>query len=163
MNTPAWLTEAWRHVGVREISGNQHAAQVLRWWKDIRRGGIRDDETPWCAAFVGACLESVGVLSTRHESARSYLDWGVGLSRPLHGSVVVMGRAGGGGHVGFCVGVDRHDNPLVLGGNQEDEVNVRLFARGRVLGYRWPSGVGMHDIADASLVGHAQRASSRES
>lgn len=163
MSTPAWLAEAWRHVGVREIGGSGHEPQILRWWKDIRRGGIRDDETPWCAAFVGACLELAGITSTRHESARSYLAWGVTLTRPLQGCVVVLGRAGGGGHVGFVVGIDAQGNPLVLGGNQEDEVNVRLFARGRVLGYRWPDAVGIRGMADASPVGHGTQLGRRES
>ena len=39
------------------------------------------DEVPWCAAFVGACLERAGIASTRSLMARSYLGWGAGARR----------------------------------------------------------------------------------
>jgi hypothetical protein len=51
---PKWLSEARKHIGTREIKGGQHNAEILGWWKAIKRSGIKDDETPWCAAFVGA-------------------------------------------------------------------------------------------------------------
>ena len=71
-----WLDEARKHLGLKEIKGPKHAQAILDMWKAIKRGGIRDDETPWCAAFVCACLERVGIQSTRFESAKSYLSWG---------------------------------------------------------------------------------------
>lgn len=162
MSAPLWLREAYRHVGVREMPGPAHEPAILAWWKTIRRGGIRDDETPWCAAFVGACLESAGVVSTRFESARSYLQWGDVLSSPLLGSIVVLGRTGG-GHVGFVVGLTAAGDPLVLGGNQDDQVSVRRFASSRVLGYRWPSGVSRLGVPRAGLVDGQVVGSTRES
>lgn len=135
---PVWLVEARRFMGQREVKGLKHNATILDWWKAIKRGGIKDDETPWCAAFVGAMLERTGVQSTRFESAKSYLTWGVPLNAPTVGCVVVFSRDGG-GHVGFVVGQDAKGCLLVLGGNQGDDVNVRTFARDRVVGYRWPA------------------------
>lgn len=135
-----WLDEAQSFIGLREVKGPQHAAEILKFWKDIKRGGIKDDETPWCAAFVGAMLERSGVQSTRFESARSYEAWGVKLAQPVRGCVVVFSRDGG-GHVGFVVGQDKAGNLLVLGGNQSDAVNVRAFPRSRVTAYRWPAGL----------------------
>lgn len=146
MSSIPWLVEARRFIGEREIKGPQHNAKILQFWKAIRRGGIKDDETPWCAAFVGAMLEHVGIQSTRFESAKSYLDWGVKLSTPTVGCVVVFTRAGG-GHVGFVVGQDAKGNLLVLGGNQGDEVNVRSFGRDRVAGYRWPASLPVVAVA----------------
>lgn len=135
-----WLVEARKLVGVKEIKGPQHTPEIIQMWRDIKRGGIKDDETPWCAAFVGAMLERVGIRSSRFESARSYLDWGQMISEPVLGCVVVFSRQGG-GHVGFCVGRDKAGNLLILGGNQADAVNVRAFPVSRVTGYRWPAGV----------------------
>ncbi|MGS3144141.1 TIGR02594 family protein [Aeromonas sanarellii] len=132
-----WLDEARKHLGLKEMKGPKHAQAILDMWKAIKRGGIKDDETPWCAAFVGACLERVGILSTRFESAKSYLSWGEKLDRPVLGCVVVFTRDGG-GHVGFVVGKSTSGNLLVLGGNQGDEVNIREFPLTRVTGYRWP-------------------------
>lgn len=139
MNEPAWLTEARKHIGTRELKGSATTPEIATWWKTIKRGGIKDDETPWCAAFAGAMLEIVGVQSTRFESAKSYLAWGVPLNQPEVGCIVVFNRDGG-GHVGFVVGRDCNGHLMVLGGNQGDEVNLRAFDYNRVAGYRWPAG-----------------------
>ena len=137
---PKWLVEARRHLGLAEIKGPQHSPEILKMWRDIKRGGIKDDETPWCAAFVGAMLERTGIKSSRFEGARSFLQWGSLLPEPVLGCVVVFSRAGG-GHVGFAVGKDQAGNILVLGGNQADAVNIRAFPVSRVTGYRWPESV----------------------
>jgi uncharacterized protein (TIGR02594 family) len=138
-NEPRWIVEARKNLNVREIKGPQHCAEILQYWRDIKRGGIKDDETPRCAAFVGAMLERVGIQSTRFESARSYLTRGTELREPVRCIIVVFTRDGG-GHVGFVVGQNENRDLLVLGGNQSDAVNVRAFARARVSGYRWPAG-----------------------
>jgi len=139
-NEPKWLMEARKHIGIHEIKGPQHDEEILLFWKDIKRSGIKDDETPWCAAFVGAMLERVGVRSTRYESAKSYLEWGEPLQTPALGCVAVLTRDGG-GHVGFVVGRAPNGDLMLLGGNQSDQVCVRAFAPSRVTGYRWPAGV----------------------
>ena len=38
---------------------------------------MADDESPWCAAFVGAVLAECGLAGTGSLTARSYLKWGV--------------------------------------------------------------------------------------
>jgi len=135
---PRWLAAARRHVGEREVKGRQHNPLILRWWTLIR-APFTDDETPWCAGFVGGVLESVGIRSSRSAAARSYLSWGRALSAPRPGCIVVFERGPHFGHVGFVAGADRLGNLLVLGGNQGDAVNIKPFARGRVLGFRWPA------------------------
>lgn len=142
MSEPAWIAEAKKHIGTKEIPGPRHEPKVLGFWKAIKRGGIRDDETPWCSAFVGACLEAVGIQSTRFESARSWETWGKPLLEPAYGCIVTF-RRNGGGHVGFVVGQGTNGGLLVLGGNQGNEVNVRAFSRSRVTSYRWPKGQPM--------------------
>lgn len=136
----AWIKEARKYIGLREIKGANHSPEILQFWKDIKRGGIKDDETPWCAAFVGAMLERAGIQSSRSDGSKSFLNWGVKLNEPTVGCIVVFTRDGG-GHVGFVVGRDAAGNLLVLGGNQSDAVNVKAFGRDRVVGYRWPASV----------------------
>lgn len=154
MATPKWVEIAQSLVGLTEVPGPNSNPEIVAMWKDIKRGGIKDDATPWCAAFVGACLERAGVKSSRFESAKSYLDWGDKLDAPVYGAVVVFSRTGG-GHVGFVVGLDERDNLLVLGGNQGDAVNVKAFPKSRVTGYRYPKGVERSDeplqIANAEI------------
>ena len=140
MTEPAWLIEARKYIGLKEIPGSAENGTIVQFWKTIRRGGIKSESVPWCAAFVGAMLETVGVISTRFESAKSYEKWGVKLDAPAVGCVVVFTRDGG-GHVGFVVGQDKAGNLLVLGGNQGDAVNIKTFPRSRVTSYRWPAGI----------------------
>lgn len=139
MSEPRWLTLARTQIGVREIKGPAHNPLIVEYWRAIKRGGIKTDEVPWCAAFVGAMLERSGIQSTRFESAKSFETWGTQLAAPVVGCIVVFSRAGG-GHVGFVVGQDSEGSILVLGGNQSDEVNIRAFSRARATAYRWPSG-----------------------
>lgn len=136
---PKWVELAKSMIGVSEVKGQTHNPEVLQMWKDIKRGGIKDDETPWCAAFVGAMLERAGIKSSRFESAKSYEVWGQPVASPCVGSIAVFSRTGG-GHVGFVVGQDTSGQLLILGGNQSDKVCIRTFPRSRVTALRYPSG-----------------------
>lgn len=144
---PKWLVEARKHLGQMEKPGKSNNPWIVALWKTIKLGGIRDESVPWCAAFVGGCLEASGTRSTRSGAARSYLDWGVRLPGPVCGCIVIFQREPRGGHVGFVVGKDEGGNLQVLGGNQGDAVNIKSFPPNRVLGYRWPAGerIPAHD------------------
>jgi uncharacterized protein (TIGR02594 family) len=158
MTEPKWISLARTYMGLHEVAGTEHNPEILQFWKDIKRGGIKDDETPWCAAFVGAMLERSGIASSRNEGARSYLDWGLALAAPAMGCVVVFARDGG-GHVGFVVGKTPDNKLLVLGGNQADAVNIKAFGLERVAGYRWPHDV---QIITESLPSGSAETSTRE-
>ena len=155
---PHWLEIARPLVGLHEVHGAEHNPEILSMWRVIKRSGIQSDEVPWCAAFVGACLERAGIRSSRFESAASYLTWGVRLDGPAPGCIVVFSREGG-GHVGFVVGQDEGGRLLVLGGNQGDSVSIKAFPRDRVTGYRWPVDV---PIATGMLAMGAAEASRSE-
>lgn len=137
---PPWLELARSYIGTTEIHGREHNSKIVQWWKDIR-SSIRDDETPYCAAFVGAMLERCGIVSTRSAAARSYLKWGLSIVTPAVGAVVVYSRPGSSwsGHVGFIVGRDVAGNLMTLGANQGNTVSIRPFVQSRLLGYRWPT------------------------
>jgi uncharacterized protein (TIGR02594 family) len=116
-------------------------SKIVRMFDRIKVG-VNDDETPWCAAFVGNCLEEVGIKSTRSAWALSYADYGV-KAPCVPGAIAYMQRknAAGkviGGHVAFVVGRDQRGNIMLLGGNQGDKVSVAPFAPSRIMGYRWP-------------------------
>lgn len=126
------------YIGVAEIRGPHHNPKIVQMWKDAHVKGVKDDETPWCAAFVSAVLEEAGIVSARTGWARSYLNWGQRLDLPRVGAVVVFERGPNAGHVGFIVGKNSAGNLMVLGANQGDAVNIKPFFIQRVLGYRWP-------------------------
>ena len=141
MSQPHWLTLAWADLGVTETPGPAHTARVLAYYADAGHPQITDDETAWCAAFLGACLERAELGSTRSLMARSYLSWGDPLEEFRPGAIAVLSRTADPalGHVAFIIG-ETPDRIVLLGGNQNNSVSVEAFPRSRLLGLRWPSG-----------------------
>lgn len=124
--------------GEKEIKGNKHNPVIVNWFKELGHGWVNDDETAYCAAFMGYCLEKAGIESTKKLNARSYLEWGTPTKTPSIGDVVVFWRGnkdGWQGHVGFFVRATG-DDIYVLGGNQSDMVNIQAYPKSRLLGYR---------------------------
>ena len=73
--------------------------------------------------------------------ARSFLDWGKEVEEPLAGDVIVFprGTSEWQGHVGFYVGQEIKNKVLyyrILGGNQNNSVNIELYPASRALGIR---------------------------
>lgn len=150
-----WMTEARRHIGLREVPGVANNPVILGWADRLgaRVLGIKYDQdaTPWCGLFAAWCVHQAGLrppgISIR---AKAWADWGDGLSlvatRPPLGAIAVFGRDGG-GHVGFVDSVNRDGSLNILGGNQGDAVNVRRFPRARLIALRWPKGVVRGPVA----------------
>jgi len=115
--------------------------KVVAYFKDSGNPGVMDDETAWCAAFVGAMLRRAGVKSTGALNARSYLDWGKPVDRKdaQPGDVVIFKRGNSSwqGHVAFFV-KDRGALIDVLGGNQSNAVNIKGYHSAALLGIRRP-------------------------
>lgn len=131
-----WLTEARKHIGLREIAGKTHNPTIINWLGYLK-AWWKDDETPWCGTFVAHCCRVAQRQIPRHwYRAKAWLEVGAPLDKPAYGCIVVFERQGG-GHVGFVVGQDAAGNLLVLGGNQGNRVSIAPFSRSRVLGYRW--------------------------
>lgn len=139
MDQPAWLAAAWAEFGVREIPGSESSAEILRYFRDAGDDQPQTDETPWCAAFVGAMLKRAGAPGTGSLMARSYLDWGLGIDDARLGAIAVLARGDDptAGHVGFVLG-ETADRLYLLGGNQGDAVAVAGFDKSRLVGLRWP-------------------------
>jgi uncharacterized protein (TIGR02594 family) len=152
MSEPRWLTGARRYVGLREVPGTRHNPVIINWWSKIGQA-FRDDETAWCAGFVGGVLEETGIRSTRSAAARSYARYGTRLTGPAVGAIVSFWRGsrnGWSGHVGFVVGRDAAGNLMVLGGNQGNAVSIVPFDMARVLAYTWPTGEPVPDLVGFS-------------
>jgi uncharacterized protein (TIGR02594 family) len=139
MGTPAWLDSAWAEFGVSERAGAGDDPAVVRYFAESGHASVRDDETPWCAAFLGAMLKRAGIKGTGSLLARSYLKWGDALNAPKLGCIAVLSRGTdpAAGHVGFYLG-GAPGRVILLGGNQGNAVSVTAFADDRVLGFRWP-------------------------
>ena len=144
MTTP--LETARSYLGTKEVSGPADNPKIMEMYRTIGQDWVEHDEMAWCAAFVGHCLETSGVSSTRKLNARSYLAWGEkvpSLELAKEGDVVVLSRGASGwqGHVAFflrAVG----QQVEVLGGNQGNGVSVSRYPKSKVLGIR--RAIGLH-------------------
>jgi uncharacterized protein (TIGR02594 family) len=150
---PAWLQKARNEDGTVEAAGKANNPRIVEYFIDIG-SKFRDDETAWCAAFVGACLKRAGQPHTGSTMARSYLNYGQKLDNPKIGAIVVLKRGNDPtfGHVGFVVGWSA-SSVFVLGGNQWNKetkrseiVNVSKFPHSQVLGYRWPPSMAKSEV-----------------
>src|SRR5207237_496323 len=119
-----WLPVAEREMSVHELPGAAQNARILLYHRSTRLGA-RSDEVPWCSSFVNWCLRRTAVRGTDSAVARSWLGWGEELCEPKVGSIVVLqGEHAFEGHVGFYLET-RGSEVVVLGGNQDNEVNVK--------------------------------------
>jgi uncharacterized protein (TIGR02594 family) len=147
INDVAWIAIGRSYLGLKEIRGSKHNQTIMSWIKRLK-GWFTNDETPWCGTYVANCLVEAGQPIIKHwYRARAWAEWGAGIDNPCYGCIVVFKR-GGGGHVGFVVGLDQQGRLMVLGGNQGNQVSIAPFDKSRVLAYRVPKGF---DVAGNSL------------
>lgn len=138
-NELIWKT-AKTYEGTWEWAGAENNPVVVEMYAMSGHPEIKQDSVPWCAAYVGAVLAECGLPTTASLLARSYLKWGrkvANLRDAQQGDVIVLKRGSKSwqGHVGF---VDRVEGRTVyiLGGNQNDQVNIKPFSVDDVLGVR---------------------------
>lgn len=144
-------------IGVKEIVGSQHNPRVLEYFAKVGHSWVQDDETAWCAAFVGWVLETAGLGSTRKINARSYLDYGVPVTTPQKGDIVVFWRGSKDswqGHVSFFDSYSSDGDIMCLGGNQSNKVGISEYSKDQLLGFRRPPGVSIVD--ESSCIGHEE-------
>jgi uncharacterized protein (TIGR02594 family) len=137
-----WFSVATHFRGITEVHGSVDNPKILEMFRISGHPEIKDDETPWCAAFVGACLRLAGYRSSGSLGARSYQRFGDDLgSKPQRGCIVVFWRGDPNAATGHVAFFDREegDRVFVLGGNQGDAVSIDPYPKSRVLAYRWPT------------------------
>ncbi len=118
-----------------------HNPKVLQYFADVGHSWVQDDETAWCAAFVGAMLKRAGMAHTGKLNARSYLEWGdpVEPDDACPGDLAIYWRGSPDdwrGHVGFVAGITDSGDFMILGGNQGNQVSIRPYSRAQLLGVR---------------------------
>lgn len=136
MKTPFQI--ACLHYGLKEVPGKENNPVIMSFFNTIGHSWVQGDETAWCAAFANyCCLASIG-KQTGKLTARSFLNFGIDTTEPFPGDIVIIWRESPDswkGHVGFYI---NHDNEYVymLGGNQNNQVNVSRYPVERVLVYK---------------------------
>ena len=136
---PLWMDIAKEEIGTKEIKGKDHNPKIIEYHSYTKLKST-SDEVSWCSAFACFCVEKAGFRSPKSAMARQWLAWGNPVDNPFYGCVVVLWRNdinSWTGHVGFYVKEDEK-YIYVLGGNQNDEVNIKPYKKVQLLGYRWP-------------------------
>lgn len=141
---------AERFIGLQEIPGHTSNPQILAMLQ-LDTDWPKDDEVPWCSAFVNYISFLLGLprpkswLSLR---ARAWLNVGkpISFGDAIRGfDVVILSRGinsppatviDAPGHVGFFSKSDDVGNIYILGGNQNNEVNITPYRVTRMLGVR---------------------------
>lgn len=144
-NLPAHIITARSEIGTREYivkDGRRVPNQkVATWIYEVTGERVNPTTVPWCAYYVGHCLEKGGMVSTKSGMARSYLKWGeeIEYEDAKPGDVVVTwrGRRDDGitGHVFFFL-EHTADGVRGIGGNQGDSVSIQDFGHAKLLGIR---------------------------
>lgn len=135
---PVHISNAIQYINLNENSNRSELKDLM---------GIDPVRIEWCAGFLNAVLDEVGKpgagsVSEHPLLARSFLKWGESVDdNPKEGDIIVFPRGNQGwqGHVGiylYTVTRDGIDYFAILGGNQDNSVNVQLFRSGSEIGIR---------------------------
>ena len=131
---------ALSQYGVTEIIGKEHNPIVLNYFKEIGHRWVTTDETAWCSAFVNWVALKGNVERCHKLTARSWLQVGTKINQPKLNDVVIFWRhkkSSWKGHVGFFIGYTEDKKHIyVLGGNQNNQVNIKKYPAYRLLGFR---------------------------
>lgn len=128
------LTE-YGHAG---IVGEKDNPEVVKYFTETGYKFIDEDETPWCAAFLNWVLRKCNIKTPNKLNARSFLDVGREVTSPVLGDIVILWRIAKDGPYGHCgLFINRIGNIIyILGGNQNNRVNIQGYSADQLLGYR---------------------------
>lgn len=135
---PRLLTVALSLYGTAEKPGPGNNPSILAWAKATGLDRVyKADSIAWCGLFMAyAALQAGWDIPINPLGARNWQAFGVKADEPMLGDVLVFSRKGG-GHVGIYVGEDATAYH-VLGGNQDNVVNIKRVAKSRFLQARRP-------------------------
>lgn len=129
----------FNEIGVYEIVGDIDNPEVLKYFNGLGfNGKALKDETAWCAAFANWALKEADLPYQKKLNARSFLEIGEDTVCPQLLDLVVLYRGkrnGWKGHVGFYI-KETEKYIYILGGNQNNKVCIKPYAKSRLLGYR---------------------------
>jgi uncharacterized protein (TIGR02594 family) len=139
LDAAPWMDVAFEERGTRRFPAGQTNLRIVEYNSYTNLRGY-DDKISWCSSFVNWCLAQLGITGTGSALARSWLEWGIPLERPVPGCIAVLTRDDPNswkGHVGFFLRIEG-DFVFLFGGNQLEEVREHSYPLTSVLSYRWP-------------------------
>lgn len=138
MNKLDLVKKGLEFIGVKGLAGESHNQTIIDFFKISKFSGIKNDETAWCSAFMITVATLAGFPTSGSLMARSWEKIGQNTIKPELGDIVVLWRESIEsiyGHVGIFIAKNQ-THVWILGGNQDNEVNIKKFPLERVLQYR---------------------------
>lgn len=135
---PRLIEEALKLYGVHEGAGITDNPTLLAWAVEVGLGGeYVHDSIPWCGLFAALICKRADKTPVDHPLwALNWAKFGQASPQAGLGDVLVFKRNGG-GHVGFYAAEDATAYH-VLGGNEDDQVNVVRILKSRCVAVRRP-------------------------
>lgn len=134
----AMFLKAMNYYGLTEIPGEENNPQILTFFHSAGKKWVQDDETAWCSAFMNFIGIECGCEYSGKLDARSWLNIGREKKFPQLGDIVIFWREtkdSWKGHVGLFV--SRNESVVYcLGGNQDNQVNIKPYPKNQILGFR---------------------------
>jgi len=133
------LKIALGELGQKEIKGSNHNERILEYQETT---GLKfgNDEIAWCSIFANWVALQANLPRSKSAMARSWLKVGKKTEWPQPGDIVVFWRTSINsvfGHVGFFLGYTQSGKSIYcVGGNQDDEVNIRTYPLTKVIEFR---------------------------
>lgn len=131
------LRSARSYIGTKEIRGGENKTILAFLSADLstsylRRAGLYEDETPWCAGFVNYVAKKEGFERPKSLKGRDVLNVGqrVSFSNMRKGDVVVV-KYGPWNHCAFVNNITDEKIEL-LGGNQKNSVCILNYSKSYV-------------------------------
>ncbi len=130
---------ALSQYGYKEVAGRAHNPHILKYFEATNSSAVAiEDETSWCSAFVNWVAKEANMQRSNALNARSWLKIGIEVTEPSRGDLAIFWReskTSWKGHVAFFV--RKTDTEIyVLGGNQNNSVNISAYPISQLLGYR---------------------------
>lgn len=138
MNTQL-INTALSQYGIQEHKEAQNP-EIMKYFHALGKTWVTTDETAWCSAYINWVAKTQGFSYSGELTARSWLEVGTSVENPSLGDIVVFWRTSPSswkGHVGFFIGYSEDCKWIYcLGGNQNNQVNIKAYASHRLLGFR---------------------------
>lgn len=140
---PRHLEIAISFIGVKEFDGKPNNPKIIEWGLELGLNDIyKEDSTAWCGLFFAiVCKRAKRELPQFKDPydylrALKYVGIWQNTPRPAVGDVLVFQRPSG-GHIGFYV-AESKTTYYVLGGNQNNSVNITEILKSRCVATRRP-------------------------
>jgi uncharacterized protein (TIGR02594 family) len=135
---PRILLAGLATYGVQEIPGANSNPIILSWAQEVGINKVyKNDDTAWCGLWMAVVTQRAGYKPVEAPLwARNWAKFGQPADRASLGDILVFTRLGG-GHVAVYVGENK-THYYMLGGNQNNQVNISLRAKDTLIAVRRP-------------------------